>query len=253
MKQLENGWHLPDIDQTMTRKIIGDDDITNSNYEIHIRSAILDYIPIRNTFIDVGANVGVWSLNMHKHFDRVVAYEPSPMNIECFEANLDSLQHGANVELRTKAVGDTNTEVSFRDSGKNCGNNKIIEEETDNSYKVTQVTLDDDLNENVSLIKIDVQGYELQTIKGAIETIEKNKSWVAHEVNQDVDIICVIMEKLGYEMIRVSSKRMFIWAPTTGHMAPSGNDTARVFGRSLGPGPYAEKYGLGPRLSRVKS
>ena len=106
MKQLENGWHLPDIDQTMTRKIIGDDDITNSNYEIHIRHAILDYIPIRNTFIDVGANVGVWSLNMHKHFHRVVAYEPSPMNIECFEANLDSLQYGANIELRTKAVGD---------------------------------------------------------------------------------------------------------------------------------------------------
>jgi FkbM family methyltransferase len=247
---------LPDIDQTMTRKIIGDNNIANSNYEIRIRNAILNYIPIRNTFIDVGANVGVWSFGMYKHFNRVVAYEPSPMNIECFEANFELaqktgvLQRGADIELRAKAVGDTNAEVSFRDSGKNCGNNKIIKKETSKSYKVVQVTLDDDLSERVSLIKIDVQGYELQTIKGAIRTIEKNKAWVAHEVNQDVDIICSIMEKLGYEMIIVSSKRMFIWAPTTGRMAPLG-DADSVFGRVLGPGPYAERYGLGPKLYRV--
>ena len=82
MRQLHNGWHVPDDDKKISFVLENDVDKTNPSYEGKFRNQILDHIPNKRTFIDVGANVGIWSFPYIGKFHHIVGYEPSVQNIE---------------------------------------------------------------------------------------------------------------------------------------------------------------------------
>jgi FkbM family methyltransferase len=230
MKRLENGWHLPDSDQRMTKHVIEDLTMLEPTYEQRHRDTILKHIPQKNTFVDVGTNIGIWSLPLSYEFNKVISYEPSITNRECLELNLNG-----RCEIRPFAVGHKNAKVSFHEEVKNCGNSKIWDTLAEETYEVDLVRLDDQNIENCSLIKIDVQGFELGVIQGAENLIKTQQPWVIFELSSDVDVICEFFEKQDYEMIFNKSKRVFIWAPKSGPMSPTDKS---AFGRQMGPGPY---------------
>jgi FkbM family methyltransferase len=231
MKQLNNGWHVPEHDQKMTGHVEEDSDITDPEYERRHRTTILKHIPKKEVFVDVGANIGVWSLPMSYHFSKVYSYEPSSTNRSCLEKNLNG-----RIEIRPYALGNENKKVAFHEEIKNCGNSKIwVEGSNAETYQVDMVRLDDQQIENCSLIKIDVQGFELGVIQGAEQLIKTQQPWVIFELSADVDVICNFFEDLNYEMIFNKSKRVFIWAPKEGPMAPLDSS---AFGRQMGAGPY---------------
>ena len=138
MQVLSNGWHVPDEDEKMFNHVKGDKTKNSPNYEKRQRLVIEQEHPNKKTFLDVGANIGVWSLAMEKQFDNVIAFEPSTKNLECLRLNWDG-------EIREFAVGDVNSTVVFKDSAKNCGNGKVrLDLSTEGSaYEVEMVTLDD--------------------------------------------------------------------------------------------------------------
>jgi len=233
MRQLANGWNVPDGDIKMTLHVESDHSVDNPGYEHRHRDTILSYIPKKETFVDVGANLGIWSIAMSKHFKNVIAFEPSPRNRECLELNLNGRG-----EIRPYAVGSENGKAQFYDAIKNCGDCKIITPtigSKKNQYEVDLVKLDDQNIENCSLIKIDVQGYELPVILGAEKLINEQQPWVIFEINEEIDLICELFEKINYGMILNKSKRVFIFAPKSGPMTPT-NQTA--FGKWFGEGPY---------------
>lgn len=231
MKILKNGWHLPEHDIKMTQHVENDIDMKIPTYEERHRNAILKNIPFKDTFVDVGANIGVWSLPMSVHFKNVISFEPSQTNRECLEKNMSGLS-----DIRPYALGNENKKVLFHEEVKNCGNSKIWEESSSNeTYEVEMVRLDDQQIQNCSLIKIDVQGFELGVIEGAKNLIKTQNPWVIFELSADVDVICKFFEDIDYEMILNKSKRVFIWAPKKGRMSPKNE---KAFGRQMGPGPY---------------
>lgn len=231
MKKLNNGWHIPDDEIKMTMHVEKDIDIFNPGYESRHRETILKNIPIRKTFVDVGANIGIWSAAMSKHFDNVISFEPSKRNRECLEINLKNIS-----DIRPYAVGNKQGKANFHDAIKNCGDSKITFDNRAGMYSVDVVTLDDQNIKDCSLIKIDVQGFELGVIEGAKNIIEKQQPWIIFEINEDVDKIVDFLEKRNYEMILNKSKRVMIWAPKDGVNKPLDSE---AFGRRMGPGPYA--------------
>lgn len=235
MKQLSNGWYVPDDDQKITFVLSNDTDMLNPSYEGKYREQILKQIPNKRTFVDVGTNVGIWSLPMMHRFETVVSYEPSKQNLECLKANIPT-----GIDLREKAVANFQGQADFHQAGKNCGDGKLCRAGINSSYQVPVVRLDDEELKEVDLIKIDVQGWEFEVLDGAIELIKKDQPWVIFEVNEDIDKCCALMESLGYETILLKSKRLFLWAPLTGRNKP--NDSS-IFGRYLGPGPYEKRLG----------
>lgn len=230
MRKLDNGWHVPEGDTKMTRHIETDKSPALAEYEQKQRITILKNIPEKNTFVDVGANVGVWSITLQQHFKHVVSYEPSVRNVECLKQNTKGI-----TEIRQVALSDFNGESVFHDEIKNCGNSKLwTDSNQPGVYSVPVRKLDDENIENISLIKMDVQGYEWQVIQGAKNIIETQQPWIAFEVSADVDVICKFLEKRNYDMIDNKSKRILIYAPKSGRNAPP----AEAFGRRMGPGPY---------------
>jgi FkbM family methyltransferase len=235
MKKLNNGWLVPDDDTRVSTLLEKDSSMDQISYEDKYRSLIIESLPNKRTFVDVGANVGIWSLPMKSHFKNVVSYEPSKQNIECIKANIPN-----GIDLREKAVADFNGEAKFHQAGKNCGDGKLCREGVKSTYVVPVVKLDDENLQNVDMIKIDTQGWELDVLKGMSNLIKSQQPWIMIEVNEDIDLCCSLMESLNYETVYVKSKRNFVWAPKTGHNSPVDKS---IFKRYLGPGPYAERYG----------
>lgn len=235
MKKLKNGWMVPDDDTRITFLLENDTDRYNPTYEDKYRQLVISHLPNKRTFVDVGANVGIWSLPMTQHFKKIISYEPSRQNIECIKSNIPE-----GIDLREKAVADFTGQAEFHQAGKNCGDGKLCREGVKASYSVPVVRLDDEGLDNVDMVKIDTQGWELDALKGMIELIKSQRPWVMFEVNEDVDICCKFMEDLDYEVVFVKSKRNFIWAPKNGHNSPTDKT---ILKRYLGPGPYAARFG----------
>jgi FkbM family methyltransferase len=235
MKKLKNGWFVPDDDTRVSGLLENDLSMDHPSYEDKYRSLVIESLPNKRTFVDVGANVGIWSLPMRLHFEKVISYEPSKQNIECIKSNIPS-----GIELREKAVADFNGEAKFHQAGKNCGDGKLCREGVKSAYVVPVVKLDDENLQNVDMIKIDTQGWELEVLKGMSNLINSQRPWIMIEINEDVDKCCELMENYGYETVCIKSKRNFVWAPKTGHNSPVDKSILKRF---LGPGPYAERYG----------
>ena len=235
MKKMSNGWALPDDDQRVTFLVENDTDMFNPAYEEKYRNVIIEHLPNKRTFVDVGANVGLWSLPMTKYFQKIISYEPSKQNIECIKINIPK-----GIELREKAVADFQGEAEFHQAGKNCGDGKLVRDGKHVSYKVPVVKLDEEQLSEVDFVKIDTQGWELEVLRGMKNLILDQNPWVMFEINQDVDYCCKFMEQFDYEVIFVKSKRNFIWAPRKGHNSPVDRN---ILKRYLGPGPYVERFG----------
>ena len=77
-------------------------------------------------------------------------------------------------------------------------------------------------------------------LRGGKELLAQQQPWVIFEVNQDIDSCCKFMQDLNYETIYIKSKRVFLWAPKSGLNMPT---NPKQFGRYLGPGPYASRFG----------
>lgn len=235
MKLMHNGWYVPDDDQKITFVLSNDKNKSNPSYEGKYRDQILSQIPNKRTFIDVGANVGIWSFHLADKFQQTISYEPSKQNLECLKANIQNM-----TEIREKAIANFIGEAEFHQAGKNCGDGKLCRDGIKSSYSVPVVTLDSENLRDVDLIKIDVQGWEFEVLEGAVNLIRRDQPWIIFEVNQDIDKCCDLMEGLNYETILLKSKRLFLWAPKQGKNAPLNN---KIFGRHLGPGPYGDRFG----------
>ena len=95
-----------------------------------------------------------------------------------------------NIYAHNLALGDSETTVLietpqyYKDDKINIGNAHINAYTGMGAHEVKQVRLDDLHFDNVSVIKIDVQGFEPYVLDGAIKTIEKHRPHIFIEVEE---------------------------------------------------------------------
>lgn len=119
---------------------------------------------------DVGANNGFTGVLFARAVGptgRVVGFEPSPANLEAARENI-RLNGVGNFELVAAAVGARPGSVSF-DPG--FGNGAVA---AAGPITVPQVTLDEHFGDRrLDLIKLDIEGYELEALRGARRLLER--------------------------------------------------------------------------------
>jgi FkbM family methyltransferase len=164
------------------------------------REARLDLLPPQalraiETAIDVGANEGRWSVAVATlaRPATLIAVEPSPSMLPRLRTTVGSLK-GAHVvgSAVGDAIGETTLNVTSHSHNASLARPRTREMDLlyGGGYDVVErvrvplTTLDEltrDLRE-VSLLKIDVQGFERAVLEGAAQTLEKTR-WLLIEAN----------------------------------------------------------------------
>lgn len=119
--------------------------------------------------VDVGANQGVFTLLFSRLVGpsgRVFALEPAPALFEALDENC-RINSANNVTRLRTAAGETRSQGTLRCSRFNSGDNRLTNSLRGPSFPVEVMPLDAILpTEQVSFVKIDVQGYESQVVRG---------------------------------------------------------------------------------------
>jgi FkbM family methyltransferase len=120
------------------------------------------------TFVDCGANIGLWSLTGAAAVGptgTVIAFEPNPSTADKLAQNV-SENRLTWVIVNRNAVGAHAGQVLLRcDSSHNVS--QIAAESSLETVSVKVVTLDDAIGDRaVHGIKIDVEGYEIEVLRG---------------------------------------------------------------------------------------
>ncbi|MGV8996749.1 MAG: FkbM family methyltransferase [Parvibaculaceae bacterium] len=140
----------------------------------------------KSIFLDVGANVGVHTLAIASRIAEIVAVEPFPPVADRLEATLKT-NHIKNVTVARFALSHESGTVSFLapDSG-NLGVGRVVAgDTTPGMLQVTQTTGDELLRQNdlpLGLVKIDVEGFELNVLRGLQERLRRDRPLLVVEV-----------------------------------------------------------------------
>lgn len=124
-------------------------------------------------FVDVGANIGLMSLfatSIVKDTGKIIAFEPHPETMRILKSNIE-LNNASNIETSYYALGKEEKEAKVYDRWDyNRGSATLIKPEIEtDSYDVHVIPLVNYFKKDptIRLIKIDVEGYELEALMGA--------------------------------------------------------------------------------------
>ena len=135
--------------------------------------------------VDIGANIGYYALMEAKAGATVFAIEPVPDNFKSLSSNIE-LNEYKTIETYQMAIGSKNTTVRMALSEKS-NLHVITTDDNGNGIDVKVMKLDDFLigKKTPDIVRMDVEGYEYNIIKGMPKTLDKMKqgSWLFIEVH----------------------------------------------------------------------
>ena len=159
------------------------------------------YIPEHSTILDIGANIGSHSVYWSKERKarKVYAFEPldttykiltTNIQLNCLEETIIHSQYG----LYNR---ETNARILHYWEN-NIGGTSFAPDDN-GLFKLK--TLDSlNIQDKIDLIKIDVEGLEVETLEGALETIKANKPVLVIESFTHKEEVENILFPIGYEL-----------------------------------------------------
>jgi FkbM family methyltransferase len=178
MKQVAGIW-LPDDDDHFGPGLETSPQIDGkATYQLAKLNLALQHVPAdrRRCAYDIGAHVGLWSRVLATHFQEVEAFEPVEEFAECFELNAPG------VSLHRVSLGNLNGHSLITVVPRNSGNSHVGVPRTSTSkgggasYRVPMRRLEN--IEGLSppdFIKIDVEGYEPEVLRGGEQIIRRHE------------------------------------------------------------------------------
>ena len=161
---------------------------------------ILSLVKPDDVVIDVGANIGLITVPLAQKVSYVHAFEPQPRMYELLRENIEQndLRNVSAHQLGLGAIfGKAGLPPIDYDKQDNFGGVHLVPGEG-----VKIATLDSFNFDAVNLIKIDVEGMEIDVLGGAKETIKRHRPLIYCEndrLDKSVALITLLSE-LGYEM-----------------------------------------------------
>lgn len=173
---------------------VGKPIIDQQIHEPHVTKALQTILKPQMVFIDIGANIGYFSLLAAQKVGpsgKVLAFEPHQYNCGLLALSARA-NHFRNIQIYPLAVADKATTFLFDQfEGSNGAISEEIDSEIDDNYinmlanrtLVTAVKLDDLLQgiERIDVIKIDIEGAEYRAISGAENLIQKHRPLIVSE------------------------------------------------------------------------
>lgn len=157
------------------------------------------------TVLEIGANIGNHMLYYCSHMEAkaVHCFEPNQFNYNILQKNVELNNLSNRVYLYKKAAGETygkGIEKNF--SQANTGMNRVerIPDESKSGDDVIEiVSIDSFQFSQVDFIKIDVEGFEMDVLKGARQTLQSSNAVLLIEVFKNNKAgVDEFMQSVGY-------------------------------------------------------
>lgn len=154
--------------------------VVNPNADPDEISLLRSHLEPGDTALDVGANIGFYTLHMAQCVGpsgKVIAIEPEPENFDLLEHNV-SRNEFDNVELHRVAASSQEGSAELEINRENLGMHRITENTSESeTIRIPTVPIEQLVGEGtqVKFVKLDVEGHELEALKGMAAIIEGSK------------------------------------------------------------------------------
>jgi FkbM family methyltransferase len=179
-----HGWWFPQQDTHFAEMISkhiskGGDAV----YQERVRRRSLTHCKNFGVALDIGANVGLWSQELCRVFQKVIAFEPVAQFRECLLRNVPV----ANLDTRACALGAQNTQINMIITEQNTGHSHV--DTTSMGQGTIPMWQMDSLEmPAIDYIKIDCEGYEKNILLGAEQTVRRNRPIIVVEDKKHQDV-----------------------------------------------------------------
>lgn len=166
------------------------------------------------TIIDVGANEGYYAMKMAGRQSRIYCLEPNRHAFEMLRKNINEnnlcgvqiFPIGAGLENTTIELQCVKQITAISGAGIRAVDRPWLKDEFVTAEKIEIVRLDDfcmeQTIEKIDILKIDVEGMELDVLAGADETLEKTCRIVIERHSEDLrNGIAEILQLRGWELV----------------------------------------------------
>ncbi len=159
--------------------------LTRGSFDPHLIKAFAENIHDGDTVVDIGANIGYYSLifsSLVGTKGKVIACEPFPRALDHLKTNLAYNEKlSSRITLFEVACSNAQKTLHMEHADGNLGGSSV--HEGTRGISVPGNTLDALLANvpSVSFIKIDIEGYEMEALEGAQETIAKHRPRIIFE------------------------------------------------------------------------
>lgn len=174
----------------------------------------------KGIILDIGANIGNHTLFFCNEYNaqKVYCFEPVERTFSILQENIKLNQLDDRVELYACGLGETESRAAVVDYNLSNIGGTGLRRDVNGNLEIR--SLDGlGIKESVVFIKIDVEGMELEVIKGGIELIKRNRPYLMIESVEDgpFPLIREIIETIGYEYERLGDID-WIFSPAQVHI-----------------------------------
>lgn len=161
------------------------------------------------TILDVGSNYGFISLALQSNLTSqtsIFSFEPHPEIVKAYTRSI--LKNDIkNIIIENVAVGNDNKQIEINLFGQTSNildtGNEVVKKVLINQIKLDDYLLDRNIVPN--FIKIDVDGYELNVLKGLQDTINKYKPIIVVETNDSEEVL-QFLKNCNYKLLDLNLK-----------------------------------------------
>ena len=160
------------------------------------------------TFLDIGANIGRYSIRLSSRFRNVHAFEPTPCTFLMLKHNVEANEI-ENITLHQVAAWNTDTKLTFHLKNNPGGNSATMLENSIGTLTVEAEKLDNYIESlgKVDLVKIDVEGAEREVLAGMSRIIEKHSPRIIVEVLEENRFdLYRFMDQHNYDLVKSQNR-----------------------------------------------
>jgi FkbM family methyltransferase len=228
-------WEI-DLNSSLDRLLI------ENNFEPLLKKFLMSYFNGLDIIaIDVGANNGYLSIPLARIARKVYSFEPNPKCFHKLKRNIELNGLEDRIEAHELAISNLNGFQNFYiqqsidgDNLMNSGLSSLIRrpQYLKNTIKVEVKTLDSIIPEKeiVHLVKIDVEGSEIDVLKGSQKIVENSSPIIIWEASISIEVNKV---RECFDYLESLSYRSYFIQETISTLRPMNFEEFRDLGRDV--------------------
>ena len=149
--------------------------------------------------VQAGGHLGYWPNKLAETFRTVYTFEPDPIVYQCLEKNIKN----AFILAHNCALGEDKKTIPMR-RGSSAGSTRY---ELGGKIQIIQIAIDDLNLSQCNAILLDIEGYEINALRGAAETIKQFSPVIlVEELAANKAILHEYLQSLNYKQIAAIGK-----------------------------------------------